>query len=58
MIDPNSFQIGMTITHPTYGLGKIAALSGQGKDRTGTINFALAGQKKFILSKSPVRPVR
>lgn len=57
-VDPNSFEIGMTVMHPTFGLGKIAALSGYGKTRTGTINFATAGQKKFVLAKSPVRPLR
>jgi DNA helicase-2/ATP-dependent DNA helicase PcrA len=56
-IDPNSFEIGMTVMHPTFGLGKIAALSGYGKSRTGTINFATSGQKRFVLAKSPIRPL-
>ena len=57
-VNPDFFRVGMAVIHPTYGLGKIAALSGQGERRTGTINFAQAGQKKFVLHKSPLRPVR
>jgi DNA helicase-2/ATP-dependent DNA helicase PcrA len=55
--DPDGFEIGMTVVHPEYGPGKIAALSGQGKNRVGTINFATAGQKKFVLAQSLLRPV-
>jgi DNA helicase-2/ATP-dependent DNA helicase PcrA len=57
-VDPASFQVGMTVVHPEYGPGKIAALTGQGKQRTGTVNFVTAGQKKFVLAKSKVRPVK
>ncbi len=57
-VDPDVFRVGMAVAHPAYGLGKVAALSGQGVRRTGTINFAQAGQKKFVLCKSPLRPVR
>jgi DNA helicase-2/ATP-dependent DNA helicase PcrA len=56
-LDPASFEIGMTVIHPQYGPGKVAALSGQGKNRVGTINFATAGPKKFVLAQSPLRPV-
>ncbi len=40
----------MTITHPEYGPGKIVALSGVGKNRRATIQFATVGQKKIILA--------
>ncbi len=56
-VDPDVFRVGMTVIHPQYGPGKIAALSGQGPRRTGTINFATAGQKQFVLAKSPLRPL-
>jgi DNA helicase-2/ATP-dependent DNA helicase PcrA len=48
----------MTVIHPEYGLGKIAALSGAGVKRTATVNFCTgAGVKKFRLAHSPLRPV-
>ncbi|MCA9152521.1 MAG: ATP-binding domain-containing protein, partial [Planctomycetales bacterium] len=58
-VNPDQFQVGMTVVHPTYGPGKIATLSGNGKDRTATINFAaLPAPKSFILSRSAIRPAR
>jgi hypothetical protein len=56
-VDPELFQVGMAVVHPTYGPGKVAALSGSGAQRTGTVQFATAGKKKFVLSKCPLRPV-
>lgn len=56
-IDPDRFALGMTVMHPEYGPGKVAALSGSGSKRTGTINFATAGQKKFVLAFSGLVPV-
>jgi DNA helicase-2/ATP-dependent DNA helicase PcrA len=58
-VPPEAFRVGMPVVHPHYGLGKISALSGSGKNRTATINFAQhLGQKKFVLSASPIRPAR
>jgi DNA helicase-2/ATP-dependent DNA helicase PcrA len=54
-VDPSVFQVGMTVFHPEYGPGKIAALSGQGVKRTGTVNFPVAGQRKFVLVHSKLR---
>lgn len=51
-IDPNDFAHGMRVKHPEYGLGKIVALSGEGKGRTATVNFVMSGEKKFILAYS------
>ena len=56
-VDPNQFQLGMTVMHPEYGPGKVAALSGSGNKRTGTINFATAGSKKFVLVYSGLIPI-
>jgi DNA helicase-2/ATP-dependent DNA helicase PcrA len=55
-VSPDLFKQGMTVTHPEYGPGKIVALSGSGKNRRATIQFATVGQKKIILAHSPVRP--
>jgi DNA helicase-2/ATP-dependent DNA helicase PcrA len=56
-VSPDVFKQGMTVTHPEYGPGKIVALSGVGKNRRATIQFATVGQKKIILAHSAVRPV-
>jgi DNA helicase-2/ATP-dependent DNA helicase PcrA len=57
-VSPDVFKQGMTVTHPEYGPGKIIALSGMGKNRRATIQFATVGQKKIILAHSSVRPAR
>jgi DNA helicase II / ATP-dependent DNA helicase PcrA len=57
-VSPDVFKQGMTVTHPEYGPGKIVALSGSGKNRRATIQFATVGQKKIILAHSAVRPAR
>jgi DNA helicase-2/ATP-dependent DNA helicase PcrA len=58
-VAPDVFSHGMLVRHPKYGLGRIVALSGMGPDRMGTVDFAsAAGRKKFVLSDSPLRPVR
>jgi DNA helicase II / ATP-dependent DNA helicase PcrA len=57
-VSPDVFQQGMTVMHPEYGPGKIVALSGAGKNRRATIQFATVGQKKIILAHSPLRPAK
>ena len=57
-VSPDAFKQGMTVTHPEYGPGKIVALSGAGKNRRATIQFATVGQKKIILAHSAVHPAR
>jgi DNA helicase-2/ATP-dependent DNA helicase PcrA len=56
---PESFQQGMVVTHPEYGLGKIVALGGVGPKRSATVQFASeAGPRKFRLAFSPLRPAK
>ncbi|MHB0957212.1 MAG: ATP-dependent helicase [Pirellulaceae bacterium] len=56
---PESFQQGMVVTHPEYGLGKIVALGGVGPKRSATVQFAgEAGIRKFRLAFSPLRPAK
>jgi DNA helicase-2/ATP-dependent DNA helicase PcrA len=57
-VSPDVFKQGMTVAHPEYGPGKIVALSGSGKNRRATIQFATVGEKKIILAHSVVRPAR
>lgn len=55
-IDIEVFHVGMPVTHPEYGLGKIAALSGRGGKRMAVVNFATAGQHRFRLKESSLAP--
>jgi DNA helicase-2/ATP-dependent DNA helicase PcrA len=56
---PEAFIQGMVVRHPSYGLGKIVALSGSRERRTATVAFAsTAGEKKFVLASSPLRPAK
>jgi len=55
-VSPNVFAQGMAVSHPKHGLGKIVALSGSGQNRRATVRFATAGEKRFVLAHSPLRP--
>ncbi|MBI1248062.1 AAA family ATPase [bacterium] len=55
--DPNQFHQSMAVLHPTYGLGKITSMSGEGAKRTATVQFVTGPQKKFVLAFSDLRPV-
>jgi DNA helicase-2/ATP-dependent DNA helicase PcrA len=56
---PDSFHQGMLVRHPSYGLGRIVALSGTGAGRKATVDFPRpTGRKKFVLASSPLRPVK
>jgi DNA helicase II / ATP-dependent DNA helicase PcrA len=55
-ISPDAFTHGMTVTHPEHGPGKIVALSGSGRNRRATVQFAAAGERRFVLAHSPLRP--
>lgn len=55
---PEAFHLGMLVRHPSYGLGRIVGLSGDGASRRAVVDFAgSTGQIKFVLSKSPLRPI-
>ncbi len=57
--DPDAFRLDMVVRHPTFGLGRIVALSGSGAGRKATVDFPPpAGRKKLVLSKSLLRPVK
>jgi DNA helicase-2/ATP-dependent DNA helicase PcrA len=58
-VNPDIFRQGMLVRHPAIGLGRIVALSGSGLSRRATVDFASsAGRKSYVLSKSPLRPVK
>jgi DNA helicase II / ATP-dependent DNA helicase PcrA len=54
----NAFQPGVSVIHPEYGIGRIIAIDGAGPNRKGRVAFTLAGEKVFILAKSPLRAVK
>jgi len=58
-LDPDLFRQGMVVLHPEYGLGKVIALGGSGKERTATVDFVSAARrKKLTLVGSGLRRVR
>ena len=54
----DDFHPGMAVVHPEYQLGKVIAVTGRGKRRTATVAFATAGEKKFVIAQSSLRPAR
>jgi DNA helicase-2/ATP-dependent DNA helicase PcrA len=56
-LPPEMYHLGMIVNHPDYGAGKVVALGGTGKKRTGTIDFFNGEQKKFRLAQCPLQPV-
>ena len=55
-VDPEQFELGMTVLHPKYGPGKIAALSDGRDGRQAIVNFATVGRITVILAYSDLRP--
>lgn len=55
--DLNVFRPGLNVMHPTYGLGRIVAIEGAGADRKGRVAFTVGGERTFVLSKSPLKPL-
>jgi DNA helicase-2/ATP-dependent DNA helicase PcrA len=55
--DLAAFRPGATVLHPQYGLGRIVAIEGAGPDRKGRVAFVVGGERTFVLSKSPLKPV-
>lgn len=55
---PPPFEVGMTVRHPQYGLGRIVATSGATARRTVTVEFEGDDQRRtFIAARSPLQPV-
>lgn len=55
--DLSVFRPGVSVIHPTYGLGKVIAIEGAGPDRKGKIAFSVGGERTFVLAKSPLRAI-
>jgi DNA helicase-2/ATP-dependent DNA helicase PcrA len=55
-IPVEAFELGMIVKHGTHGLGRIVSLAGSGSRRQATVNFVTAGEHKFMLAHSDLRP--
>ena len=56
-VNLSAFQPGVAVVHPEYGIGRVVAIDGAGPERRGRVAFTLAGEKTFVLAKSPLRLV-
>lgn len=58
-LNPDEFYQGMRVKHPEYGLGKVVALSGIGRNRRATIAFVTPGigERPFVLIHANLTPV-
>jgi ATP-dependent DNA helicase UvrD/PcrA len=51
----DAFRPGTTVVHPEYGIGRVVSIDGAGPDRKGRVAFTLAGERTFVLARSPLR---
>jgi DNA helicase-2/ATP-dependent DNA helicase PcrA len=49
-----ALEIGDRVTHDTFGLGTVIAVSGEGDKAEATINFGSYGEKRLLLRYAPV----
>ena len=55
---PDDFRLGMVVTHPEHGLGKIVALSGSAEKRRATVQFFQETRhRKYMLVHCDLQPV-
>jgi DNA helicase-2/ATP-dependent DNA helicase PcrA len=48
----------MIVEHPTYGRGKITAVSGVGALRKAKIRFGAAGERTFLLAQAKLTIIK
>lgn len=46
----NAIQVGMNVQHSKFGIGKVLAVEGNGKDRKAVVFFENIGQKTLLLA--------
>jgi DNA helicase-2/ATP-dependent DNA helicase PcrA len=47
-------EVGQRVSHDTFGLGTVIALSGEGDKSEATVNFGQYGDKRLLLRYAPV----
>jgi DNA helicase II / ATP-dependent DNA helicase PcrA len=56
--ESGSFETGMLVRHPRYGVGTIVETGGYSRHRTVTVLFKFDERKEtFIVAKSPLQPI-
>ena len=49
-----TLEVGDRVSHDTFGLGKVVAVSGSGDQAQATIDFGSSGEKRLLLRYAPV----
>ena len=52
-----ALEIGQRVSHDTFGLGTVVAITGVGEKAEATINFGAYGDKRLLLRYAPVTPL-
>jgi DNA helicase-2/ATP-dependent DNA helicase PcrA len=53
--NPGDFQIGTSVAHPSYGVGRVTALEGVGPKAKARVHFATRGEVAFVIALSPLK---
>ncbi len=53
--DPADFQIGASVAHPAYGVGRVVELEGSGPKTKAKVKFATRGEVAFVIAMSPLK---
>ena len=53
--NPADFQIGTSVAHPAYGVGKVVSLEGIGPKAKAKVRFATRGEVAFVIAMSPLK---
>jgi DNA helicase-2/ATP-dependent DNA helicase PcrA len=54
----DNYAVDMIVEHPTYGRGKITAVSGVGALRKAKIRFGAAGERTFLLAQAKLTIIK
>jgi DNA helicase-2/ATP-dependent DNA helicase PcrA len=47
-------EVGQRVSHDTFGLGTVVAITGEGDKSEATVNFGQYGDKRLLLRYAPV----
>ncbi len=55
---PDKIQVGMQVSHPRFGIGKVISIDGTPPDTKAVVFFRNTGQKKLLLKFAKLNPVK